>query len=273
MSLTWNLDSVLIGAGVPRKEYMIDEKLLPPTGWARPWEALPMALHRWINWGQREYMTDSAVLYYNVDIVLRTLGTLVGSGLAFYLLVSTSLFRDTIGAGDWYLWVVLAVWWVGIGLQLMLSLWGRFERLDKTLTEQDVLDNEGLHLPMLLWNYQSFGVDRWWGLLAALLVTTWQVLYAVGWGVLLYECLTRSLADEEYEALWMTAWSFLLLQHVVGALARAGSFTKLRSITSKYNDEPNPIERGRITIACLYIFWTLALVAPLALSAIPYVAI
>ena len=36
MSFTWNLDAVLINSQVKRQEYLIDEKLLPPTGWARP---------------------------------------------------------------------------------------------------------------------------------------------------------------------------------------------------------------------------------------------
>ena len=191
MSLTWDLSGVLIDAAVERKTYMIDEKLLPPTGWARPWEALPMALHRWINWGQREYMTDSAVLFYNADVVLRVVGTLVGGGLTFYLFVTTQLFRHGIGASDWYAWVVLGAWYVGLLLLLLLSLWGRFERLDRTLTEDDVRDTQALRLPLLLWNYQSFGVDRWYGFLAAMLVAGWQVVYTGAWGVLLYECATR----------------------------------------------------------------------------------
>ena len=49
---------------------------------------------------------------------------------------------------------------------------------------------------------------------------------------------------------------------MVTALARASSFSKLRSITRKREAEPSPAERRRITIACLYIFWTLALTLP-----------
>ena len=271
MALRWNLD-VLIGAGAEDR-YAIDEKLLPPTGWARPWEALPMALHRWINWGQREYMTQSAVLFYNADVVLRSIGTLLGGGLAFYLAVVTRLTRLSIEPADWYVWLVLVAWYVDLLLLLLLSLWGRFERLDQTLTDQDVKSTSELRLPLLLWNYQSFGIDRWYGRLAALLVSSWQVLYTAGWGVLLYECATRALADDAYENLWVTAWLYALAQNVVSALARSSSFSKLRSLTSKFNDAPNAVERGRITLACLYIFWTITVVTPLALSLVAYVLI
>ena len=253
--------------------YAIDEKLLPPTGWARPWEALPMALHRWINWGQREYMTQTAVLLYYADIVLRVIGTLFSAGLVFYLSVVSRLGRDSIDPADWFMWLVLGAWYVGITLLVVVSLWGRFETFDRTLTEQDIRTTSDLRLPLLLWNYQSFGLDRWYGVLAAVLVSAWQVLYAGGWAVLLYECATRALSNDDYEGLWLSAWCFALVQMVVTALARSASFSKLRALTSKFNDEPNAVERVRITLACLYIFWTTTVVLPLALAGLAYVLV
>ena len=272
MAFTWNLESAITGAS--GDSYRIDTKLLPPTGWARPWEALPMALHRLLNWGDREYMTLTAVTLYNTDIVLRGLFAHgFGPVMALYLATVTRLGRDPIEPADWPVWVMLGVWWVGLLLLFALTLWGRFERYDVTLTEAEVKSTPDLRLPLLLLNFQSFGIDRWYGLFAALLVAAWQLLYAGSWSILIYECATRSLANDQFEGLWVTMLVVFLISHVVTALARASSFSKLRSVTSKREDEPTSAESERITLACLYTFWTLTLTLPAGLTLIAYVTV
>lgn len=272
MPFVWNLEEALVGANVDADR--IDPKLLPPSGWARPWEALPLALHRLINWGDREYMSYWAVLLYNTDVALRgVFAHAFGPCMVLYLATVSRLAREAIPAADWSVWVMLGVWWIELALLFVLTLWGRFERYGWQVSEEEVKLTPELRLPLLLLNYQSFGTDRWYGMLAAFLVASWQVLYAGSWGVLLYEGATRALTNDAYEALWITMLVFFLITHVVTALARASSFSKLRSITRKREAEPSPAERRRITIACLYIFWTLALTLPAGLTLVAYVGV
>ena len=52
MSLTFDLDAVLrkssVGEGYAAR--LASETMLPLTRWSRPWQALPLALYRLINW-------------------------------------------------------------------------------------------------------------------------------------------------------------------------------------------------------------------------------
>tara|TARA_B110000902_G_scaffold3268_1_gene3636 strand:+ start:91 stop:933 length:843 start_codon:yes stop_codon:yes gene_type:complete len=280
MPFTWDLDTTLIGKTalsdtIQERENKIDPNLLPKSGWAKSYEALPMFLHRAINCGEREYMSRGAVLLYNVDIVLRAGATLLGGVLAYYLLLTNRLLRDALPLDEpgSFMPIVLVVWYVELALHAMLALYGRWVRLSTKLDEEEARQTQSLQLPLLLFNYQSFGYDRWSALLPGLLVSVWVLIYTVGWAVMVYEMTVRSLADDPYRGVWIATWSFLLAQNLITALARSSSFNKLRSVANKYNDDPDAVEQTRITLACFYIYWTMVVLLPMGVTGIVYVSI
>ena len=120
-----DLSGVLIDAAVERKTYMIDEKLLPAHGLGA---AVGGAAHGAAPLDQlgtkRVHGPIRRCSSTTPTSCCAWVGTLVGGGLTFYLFVTTQLFRHGIGASDWYAWVVLGAWYVGLLLLLLLSLWG-----------------------------------------------------------------------------------------------------------------------------------------------------
>jgi len=274
MALTFNLDKVLrplpAGASADGEE----KGSGATTGWARPWEALPLALHRLLNNGEPGKASALAIQLYQADRSTRTLMLLVGAGAATYLAMFKHIFAAPIDVSkDSFVWIALGAWWLALGLQCLSQLWGRYVRLPASVSLAEVRDREELSLPLLLFNHQPFGLERWDGVLAAGIVTFVQLAYAGAWATVLYACASRMLANDAYELTYTVVWLAALAQGVLTALARSVSFSDLRSTLAKPSAAPTASERVRVALVCLYIFCMISLVLPLAVVAVLYVRV
>lgn len=269
MALTFNLDALLRRPGIDAN--LASEQMVPPAQWARPWQALPLALYRLINCGERDRQSYAARVIYTTDLVLRGLSYTFGPNFALYLAIVSRLGRESIASTDWFVWIALgAAWWTQ-GLLLLATLWGRFEGPLPTLMESERSERPELRMPSLLYNFQSFPTDTAFGVAYALTVAALQVYYAAGWGVLLYEGATRALVDDVYKALWCFLIAFWIVQHVLTALARSVSFGELRGAAAKPDAEPTGVERARVAVVCLYVFSVLLIATPMVSHLVRYV--
>lgn len=274
MALTFHLESVLKPLPVGADPSGDDDEYSKATGWARPWEALPLALHRVLNNGEPGKASALAIQIYQADRSTRTLMLVGGIGAATYLAMFKHIFAAPIDfSEDYFVWTTLVVWWLTLGLQCLSQLWGRYVRLPESVSLTEVRDREELNLPLLFFNHQPFGLERWDGLLAAGIVTFLQLAYAGSWATVLYACASRMLANDAYEPTYTVVWLAMLFQGLLTALARSVSFSDLRSTLAKPSSPPTASERARVTLVCLYIFLTVNLVLPLGAVTVLYVRV
>ena len=237
-------------------------------GWAWPWEALPLALHRCLNNGKEGQASLVAVQVYEADRVVRSIMYLVAVGVVVYMSGYGYAFDVAIDLVDApaFPWIALGAWWAVLALQVVSQLFGRFTRNPESISASEVRDRAELHLPALYYNHQSFGLERTEGMIAAGLIAFAHLGYAGAWGLTLYICVARMAADDAYKMTWTVIWSSAITQTVLTALARSVSFSDLRASTSKPNTHPTATESVRITLVCLHIFASLCVVAPLGIA-------
>lgn len=234
--------------------------------WSWPWAALPLAIHRLLNGGKSGIVDVSeqwiAVFIYETDRVVRVAMWLVGALLASY--IAAIGFPDMVLA-DTYTWVVLACLYIGIYLNVVSALVGRFTSTD-TFTIDEIAARSELRLPWLLLNYQSFGLDRADGIFAAAIVLLTHAIGAVAWSVILYVAAIRMFDQDAFRWVYTMVWAMFGGTALLNALASSVSFADAREVTSKPSSELTRGEALRVAIIQLKVFWIITVTLPLFVS-------
>lgn len=239
--------------------------------WSWPWAALPLAIHRLLNGGKSGIVDVSeqwfAVFLYETDRVVRVSMWIGGALLASF--VAAVDFPEAV-LQDEFTWVVLICLYVGIYLNVTSALVGRFTRIDTTFTIEEVAARSELRLPLLLLNYQSFGLDRVDGWFAALITIITHLIGAGAWGVALYVSAIRMFDQNPYRWAYTFAWASFGGAGLLNALASSVSFADAREVTSKTSSDLNSGESFRVAVIQLKCFWVLTVCVPLVVSFVLY---
>jgi hypothetical protein len=276
MPFTFNLNAALAPGLKPLPVGATAQGTANGSGkWVMPWEALPLALHHMLNSGDADGRPSSTAVYiYEAETTFRAVMLLAGFGVTVYITMVGEPFGIEISwEKDHFMWIVLIVWWLALVVQFVSQSWGRFTRLPASIALSEVKDRPELNLPALIFNHQSFGLERWEGYIAAFLVTLLNFVYTASWSTTLYICVSRMVANDAYKLTYTAIYGAALFQSVFTALARSVSFSDLRSATKKPSSEPNQVEYVRIQLVCIYVVLVLVVLLPLASVGILYVRV
>mgnify|MGYP006130170077 CR=1 FL=1 len=162
-----------------------------------------------------------------------------------------------------------AAWWTSAPAA---RLYGRYAARPPSLSDDELRERDELHLPALLYNFQTFGAT-WRGVLAALVVTLAHLVDAAAWAVLLYAAIARMEARDAHEATYTLAWGAFLLRTVLSSAARCASFVELRSTLARAGAPLSATEATRTALVCVYVCVSLCVALPLGVMALVYVRV
>ena len=232
----------------------------PVSGWAWPWQAVALLINRVANGVNSTKPSRFAELVYDLDRLLRMVMWLGGLIAAFIMIVLDTAFEITIADADWPMIAVLITLLVVQTIFVIASLVGRFWLLPKSLRIQELEQTITLHLSQLLFNFQSFGLERCSGWTAAISVILAHVIYVFSWSVLAYAALTRISVSDVHEMGHVFVWLLLIFQQLVTATARAVSLGEVRAFSANLASGPTCMEYLRLHLVCIYILlvWVVA---------------
>lgn len=236
-----------------------------------PWEALPLLVHRLVNLGAEPGRASNAAEFLVVaDRAFGAAAAVAGVAATSYLVGFEHAFSAAIPSDDGFLWVALAAAWTALALHLVARLYGRYAARPASLSAEELRERGELHLPALLFNFQTFGTSCG-GALAALVVTLVHLADAAAWGVLLYAAISRMATHDAHSATYSLAWAGLVFRTVLAAVARCASFRELRSTLARAGAPLSAAEAVRTALVCVYVCVALCLVLPLGAMVLAYV--
>ena len=238
-----------------------------------PWEALPLLIHRLVNLGAEEgRVSSTALLLVEID---RVVGVVVAAGgvvAATYLLAFGHAFDASVPAEDAFLIVSLVAALAALALHLVMKLFGRYSTRPASLSAEELRERDELHLPALLFNFQSFGTALK-GLLSAFVVTLSYSIDTAAWAVLLYAAVSRMATHDVYEQSYQLVWLIFIFRIALTAVARCASFGELRSSLARVGAPLSAKEATRTALVCIFVCLSLCVVLPLGVMSIVYVRV
>jgi len=242
----------------------------PEPGWAWPWQSVALLINRTVNGIDSTKPSRFAELVYDFDRVLRMVMWLGGLIAAFIMIVLDTAFDITINDVDWPMIAVLITLLVVQLIFVIASLVGRFWILPQQLRIQELEQRITLHLSQLLFNFQSFGLERCSGWTAAVSVILAHIIFTASWSVLMYAALTRVSVSDTHETGHVFVWCLFIFQQLVTATARAVSLGEVRAFSANLASGPTCMEYLRLHLICIYILLVFVVAFPVGVFGLIY---
>lgn len=238
----------------------------------RWWEVIMIYLYNNLNDPANTQPTTTASVLHTLDVGVRSVCFCVGCGLAAYYAIVGYAFQVAINTSDdWFAWLALGTMWLAYALLLVTSLIGRYRRLpDVARSTWDIV--------VPLFNYEPFfaaalssWIDQVAGVIAAFLTTTFHLLFAVGWGILLHECVSRMLLRprDGHDTFYTLLWQLAMVQLALTAVARSARLDMLKPASARRGTAASMTlashEQLRAAILALYTWVALPVMLPIAL--------